>query len=259
MTQHPKQKESDGPPPAFLKGFAEWRGIIKSRIGWGNSWDTLDWLIQTAQKDLQQESEGERLKVREEFAALRLLYDSRVTLLQDQIGFRYAVDLVLGKDPIPTLQEVQETQKRILEILNTWVDQGAVSFGPLAIQYHFVKRDDLWEPDLMKQHSLPGVGTERHHSVGMNFSGPEEEVLYLLAQLMSDYASAVIRCPHCHRIFLRLRKNAVYCGRACHSVAYMRNKRAGEKAEQELPNPKGQRNRSPRAKKGVRRYGTKRQ
>jgi hypothetical protein len=91
----------------------------------------------------------------------------------------------------------------------------------------------------------------------MNFSAPEEDTLYLLAQLMSDYASAVTRCPHCHRIFLRLRKNAVYCGRDCHSVAGMRNKRATEKAEQGLPKPKGQRKKGPGRKKGVKRYGAK--
>jgi len=239
MTQHPKRKEKDDSPLVFLKGFTEWQRILESRIHWGDSWRTLEWLIHTAQKDLRQESEGERLKVREEFAALSLIHDSRIALLKDQIGFRDAVDAVIGKDPIPTLQDVQKTQQRILKIFNEWVDQGGVSIGALRIQYHFVRRDDLWEPDLMKQKSIPGVGAERHHSVGMNFSAPEDDALYLLAQLMSDYASAVTRCPHCGRIFLRLRKNAVYCGRDCHSVAYMRNKRAAEKAAQELPKPKG--------------------
>lgn len=255
MTQRPKQQEGVAPPPMFLKGFTEWRRILESRIQYGDSWSTLDWLIQTAQKDLQHESEGERLKVREEFAALSLLYDSRVALLQDQMGFRYAVEMVLAKDPIPTLQEAQKTQIRILEILNEWVDKDAVSFGPIRIQYHFVRRDDVWEPDLMKQQSLPGVGTERRHSVGMNFSAQEEDSLYLLAQLMSDYASAVTRCPHCRRIFLRLRKNAVYCGRDCHSVAYMRRKREAEKGDQELTKPKRQRKRDPEKKKGVGSYG----
>jgi len=235
MTQHPKQKDKADFPPMFLKGFEEWRRILESRIHWGDSWSTLEWLIHTAQKDLAQESEGERLKVREEFAALGLIYDTRVALLKDQIGFRYAVDAVIGKDPIPTLRDVQKTQQRILEIFNEWVDKGGVDFPSINIQYHFVKRDDLWEPELMKQKSLPGVGTERRHSVGMNFSAPEEDTLYLLAQLMSDFASAVTRCPHCHRIFLRLRKNAVYCGRDCHTVAGMRRKRAAEKADQEVP------------------------
>ncbi|MDT3778452.1 hypothetical protein PJI16_12870 [Nitrospira sp. MA-1] len=258
MTQHPKQKESDGSPRVFLNGFTEWRRILESRIHYGDSWSTLDWLVQTAQKDLQEESEGERLKVREEFAALAVLYDSRRALLQGQVGFRYAVDMVLSKDPIPPLHEVEKTQKRLLEILNTWVDEGAVSLDPLRVQYHFVKRDDLWELDLMQQKAIPGVGIERHHSVGMNFSEPEEEALYLLAQLMSDYASAVNRCPHCHRIFLRLRKNAVYCGRDCHSVAYMRNKRAAEKAGQELPQPKGQKNKS-QGQKNTRRHKTPKQ
>ena len=250
MTQHPKQKEKGDSPSVFLKGFAEWQHILDSRLRWGDSWGTLEWLIQMAQKDLQQESEGERLKVREEFAALGLIYDSRVALFQDQVGFRDAVELVLLKDPIPTLQEVQKTQKRILEILNKWVDEDedVVSFNPLRITYHFVRRDDLWDPDLMKQKPIPGVGAERRHSVGMNFSAPEEEALYLLTQLMIDYASAVTRCPHCHRIFLRLRKNAVYCGRDCHSVAYMRNKRAAEKAAQELPKPTSKK-KAPRKKK----------
>ena len=248
MTQHPKQKEKDGSPLVFLKGFAEWRRILETRIHWGDSWNTLAWLIQTAQKDLQQESEGERLKVREELAALGLIHDSRVALLQDQGGFRDAVDIVIRRDPIPTLQEVQKTQKRILEKLNEWVDKGAVSFGPLGLQYWFVRRDDLWEPDLMKQKSLPGVGAERHHSVGIHFSASQDDALYLLAQLMTDYASAVTRCPHCHRIFLRLRKNAVYCGRDCHSVAYMRNRRAAEKADQEVPKPTSKK-KAPRKKK----------
>ncbi len=239
----------------FLKGFAEWRRILDSRIHWGDSWCTLEWMIAMAQKDLELESEGECLKVREEFAALGLIYDTRVALLKDQIGFRYAVDAVIGKDPIPTLQDVQKTQQRILTILNEWVDQGAVSIGPLGLQYWFGRRDDLWEPDLMQQKSIPGVGTTRHHSVGIHFSAPEEDTLYLLAQLMNDYASAVTRCPHCDRIFLRLRKNAVYCGRDCHSVAYMRNKRAAEKANQELPQPKGQRNKS-QVRKKTRRHKT---
>jgi len=206
MTQHPKQKEKDDSPLVFLKGFTEWRRILESRIRWGDSWRTLEWLIHTAQKDLRQESQGERLKVREEFAALGLIHDSRVALLKDQIGFRYAVDAVIGKNPIPTLRDVQKQQQKILEILNKWVDKGGVDFPSINIQYHFLRRDDLWEPDLMKQKSIPGVGTERHHSVGMNFSAPEDDALYLLAHLMIDYASAVTRCPHCHRIFLRLRK-----------------------------------------------------
>jgi hypothetical protein len=50
--------------------------------------------------------------------------------------------------------------------------------------------------------------------------------IHEFAKLLEKYGSLLSKCPHCSRIFLQLRKNAMYCDRKCQRVAVMRKIRA---------------------------------
>ena len=196
--------------------------ILSHRVGI-EPWERLNWFVEMAQKDLHRMSEGERLSLREEIAALDKMTD---------IASVPASELTA---PLPDWDMVKKIQKKTFQLLGKWVDKGEVVLGP------FGERLELKRPaspiDLLaathlrldpKRQVIPGQ-EPLGHSARYHLPDTYRRVLFQFSGLMRDHASAIVRCLHCHRIFLKLRKHARYCSRKCHSVAGMREKREREK------------------------------
>lgn len=207
MTQHPT---SMSPISALA---------VEERLG-NTIWEKLEWFVKFAQKDLNQATEGEKLSIQEELATLELF-----TVINDVRASSTSV-------PLPEWSTVKNTQKVIYGWLTDWVDHSQVLIGPFTLELE-IKRVSRTE-DLLKAYSPKSQtlipGQEPFGQVArFNFKDKNQAVLYRFTELIKEHGTVVTRCPHCLRIFLKLRKNARYCGRSCHSVAGMRAKRAKER------------------------------
>lgn len=201
--------------------------MVMARIG-QDPWDQLNWFMETAQKNLDQATEGEKLSLQEELAALEL-----TTTMGDLRASGPSVSLL-------DWQRVKEVQETILKLLTEWVDMGRVSLQ--LPQTRLDVRQAASNLDKLKavDKHIPG---QAEHISRYHFDSQAECLLFRFYELFKNHASAITRCPHCSRIFLKLRRHARYCSRKCHSVAGMREQRAQERnrESQQKTKPKGRR------------------
>jgi hypothetical protein len=161
-----------------------------------SEWDQLNWYVQFAAKRIKQLSPGERLSLREEARAVE-------RTLARRIG---------GAESVPEIDddELQRLHgffsKKLLELVTT----GHVTLGPFELRI-------LITFGLVSE-TVGGKGL-----LGNRF------LTYHFAKLLTWFPDAIRGCPHCNNIFLRFRRNAIYCSRACQSVAVMRQLRGVRK------------------------------
>jgi hypothetical protein len=71
-------------------------------------------------------------------------------------------------------------------------------------------------------------GLVREHVGGKGLLG-SRFLTYHFAKLLTRFPDAIHSCPHCNKLFLRFRRNAIYCSRECQSVSVMRKLRGVKK------------------------------
>lgn len=174
-----------------------------------SEWDRMNWYVKLANMDFDKLTEGERLSLREEFW-----------------GIKHT--LWLDKDnPEPIANEIKGIQRNVAKHLSELADQGKTEFGPfhlrITVECPVVEFKEMYQ-DLRPEHLRQMHGG--HHDTDLISGGG---FLYYMTQLLQEFGGSIRRCPHCNKIFLQARKNAVYCTRKCQSVAFMRQKRAAAK------------------------------
>ncbi len=173
-----------------------------------SKWERMNWYVDFAQKNLDRLSPGEVLNYQEDVVALER------TLFK------------IHKPAPPDLPEIKGMQESIRKHLESLADKGvAVFIKPASIttivapkvvarqEGITLKPGDAIIADIFYWDGYPGV----------------RGLVHYLAELLKQFAPSIKRCPHCSKIFLQLRRNAVYCSRQCQSVAGMRAIRARKK------------------------------
>lgn len=175
-------------------------------------WDQMNWFVRLANTDLHALSSGDLTNLRDEFLAMlteeggryqrRLEAPSQEDMLEvQQEAKRIIGDIAHGRDtstqPITVTYRVQFTK--------TSPEQEAA-----GKPRYYIYRGEVGEPSTL-------------------YGGPLREKL---TELLDEYVNSIRACEHCEKLFLQVRSDARYCGRGCHSVAYMRKKRMEEKAAQ---------------------------
>lgn len=167
---------------------------ILERIGFEKSeWDQLNWYIQLANTPLEHFSPGQRLTRNEEMIAIE----------------RTLIRTIMRTDgrPIHSDEEFDEIHATVRKNVLELVDTGGVTLGPftthVSVLFDHVAE---WSGDKSKSF-LP----------------------YHFAQLVKQFHSSVLRCPHCKKIFLSSRRNAYHCSRECQSRAAARKQRTRTK------------------------------
>jgi len=160
-----------------------------------SEWDQLNWYVQFSARPLKDLSPGERLTLKEEATAIE----------------RTLVRKVYGHESVPEIadRELQQLHSFFRQALTTLATEGAVQLGPFEIDTHIVH------------------GLVSEHVGGRGLLG-DRFMVYHFSKLLTHHPKAIRICPHCHTLFLQFRKNALYCSRACQSVAVMRLRRASK-------------------------------
>ena len=193
------------------------QSLILERIGFTSStWDQMNWFVLFAKENLDQLTSGDLLNLQEQIAAIwkQLKYTSKYKRER-------------GPDDIlPSHEQIVQLQATIVSHLNDIVYKGSSRSGPYSITRfvtHYHDEIEGWEE------TDPWTIIDEWKSEIL-MSGPEEDSYrsYLvthLFDLFAEHAKSLKHCPHCSKIFLQLRRHAVYCSRACQSVATMKKQR----------------------------------
>src|SRR2546426_339665 len=123
----------------------------------------------------------------------------------------------------PTLEQMREVQELIAPHLNNLADGKDTQTPTIRIHYtvRFRKTDTEEER----------TGYPRYQVLRGEIGEPTANLyartlLLRMTRLLEDFADAIRRCPHCHKVFLQLRRNRNYCGKPCYTVAVMQRLRA---------------------------------
>ena len=160
-----------------------------------SKWDQLNWYVQFASKPIKQLSPGERLSLCEEARAIERTLVRRIT----------------GAESVPELSdgELQRLHAFYREKLMGLAIDGQVALGPFELHLHIMFG--------LVNEDVGGKGL-----LGSRF------LTYHFARLLTEHPNSIAVCPHCKMIFLRFRRNALYCSRVCQSVAVMRKLRGAK-------------------------------
>lgn len=180
--------------PAWQQAASQFERPLE-RIKFHDEWELMNWYVLMAQKQLNKMSKGEILLLQEEFMALE-----------------YKQSLVVNPHPLGVL-EIEQIQKTILKHLQDLADGQGILIGEFRMTIWFNGKIRGRLPDPISWHWLHG----------------DNQFIYHFGLLLEKWSASIRRCPHCSKIFLQLRRNAIYCGRECQSRAFMKKKRAEEK------------------------------
>lgn len=191
------------------------------RIG-RDPWYYMAWFVKLANSAIEDMSEGDLKNLQEECQVMRGLYYPFRKMEKDRKRYPF---LRGGKccGP-PTVQQLIALQAIFASHLSAVAEGREVKLGPFIIQHETrFKRSTEAE----KRGGYPNY---RIYPIEILQASAtiyaEQELLIRLAKLLESFVERVRRCPHCNKLFLQLRRNATYCGRACHSVAGMQKLRA---------------------------------
>ncbi len=184
------------------------------RINFDDLWERMNWYVLISQKSIDELSKGEILSLQEEIRALE----------------RKLLNLV--KPPFFTISKIGELQENIMEHLSNLVKAGTARLGPFEVEitirrgskyFDKIRRESSHFNNLMKDSPNPKSPRKllTMHETPTRIPG----LIYQMALLLGRFGDSIDRCPHCSKIFLKFRSNAVFCGRKCQSVAIMRKKR----------------------------------
>ena len=178
------------------------------RMHFFDMWERMNWFIQVAQKPVDELSQGEILSLQEEIrAAERVLFHN-------------------VKPTFFTIEKIKDLQAKILEHIERLSDEGSCLLGPFKVSIWVARFRFIAEK---RGISSSSANTPLDLVTWYQTVGGQDGLIYEMGRLLSEFGDSFRRCPHCSKIFLQLRKNAVHCGRKCQSIAVMREKRKGEK------------------------------
>ena len=101
---------------------------------------------------------------------------------------------------LPTRAKVEELQKEVYRLLDTFLRDDRCSLPLPKIDLNIIRFPDL-------DQSLTQLIVDR----------PQELFTYNISLLVCSHALRIRRCPECTRIFLADRKNQLYCSVRCQS------------------------------------------
>ena len=164
----------------------------------GASWDLMKFYVRLANTDVRQLRAGDFLNLQEDLLKLFSLGSLNI------------------KFEPPNVDEIESLQKTLSKHLYELMDEGKTALGPFGLTIIAIRQTI----------KLPN-SDERTIFNCMNFPAePDKFHIHEFAKLLEKYGSLLSKCPHCGRIFIQLRKNAMYCDRKCQRVAVMRKIRA---------------------------------
>lgn len=190
MPQRP-DRATLGPHPDDARALSRTRFEV-------SEWDQLNWYVQFSARPLKDLSPGERLTLKEEATAIE----------------RTLIRKIYGHESVPEIadRELQHLHSFFRQALTNLVTEGEVQLGPFELHVYIVH----------------GLGLVSEHVGGRGLLG-DRFMVYHFSKLLTHHPKAIQICPHCHKLFLQFRKNALYCSRACQSVATMRKLRGVHK------------------------------
>ena len=216
------------------------------RIG-HDRWDQMTWFVKLANIDLAALSPGDVQNLQDECQAIRMVAISFHSIPSNRK--RYPFLRGWNSSLSPTVRDLENIHAAIAPHLNNLADGMEVSLGPVQVAHttRFRKtteneRKGGYPPHVIYPTAILKAGSH---------SWPDEFLLRT-ARLLEEFVDGIRRCPHCKKVFLQLRRNATYCGRACHSVAGMRRirtKQAFEKQVKTQGRKTTRKGRSPHGKK----------
>ena len=188
--------------------------------GGGDKWQEMAWFVQFSTLDFDNISDGDLLNVQEEVCAISLLYGSRPP-----------------SKKLITRQQMKLPQKEIASYLEDFVQKEAVLLGPFSYKLWVgrvpsglditklkmpLTNDQFTDSMIITRHVMVDNDTE---------GGPLPFLRYHFAKLLPEFANSLLPCPKCQKIFLKFRRHATFCSRACQSRAAMETNRAKKKKE----------------------------
>lgn len=189
-------------------------------------WDQMAWFVKLANTDMAALTPGDIQNLQDQCEAIRMRQISLYPIPSDRK--RYPFHGGWGASPSPTLRDLENIHAAIAPRLNKLADGVEVSFGPVQVTHtiSFRKSNEAeqragYPPHLIFPYAVLRAGSQ---------SWPDEFLLRA-ARLLEEFVDGIRRCPYCKKLFLRLRRNATYCGRSCHSVAGMQRLRAQQALE----------------------------
>jgi len=165
----------------------------------GTSWDLMKFFIRLANTDVRQLRAGDFLNLQEDYLEF------------------FSLGLI-KIEPL-NVDQFESLQKTLSKHLYELMDKGKTVLGPFESKIV-----------AMRQPAKISDSEERVIFTCMNFptdlTDLDKFFIHEFAMLLEKYGSLLSKCPHCGRIFIQLRKNAMYCDRKCQRVAVMRKIRA---------------------------------
>jgi hypothetical protein len=190
--------------------------IILERIGFTTtSWDQMNWYVAFVRENLSRLTTGDFLNLQEQVTAI--WYKLRYI---DQKG-----EQPRRPQPLPTTTEIKLLQDIIAQHLSDIADKGASRSSPYTVT-RFIEHLHFWDED--HENGEYDFWRSQVFISGKQENAYKEYLVNHLFDLLREHAQSIRRCPHCSRVFLQLRRHAMYCSRACQSVATMKKHRTNE-------------------------------
>ena len=167
----------------------------------GASWDLMKFFIRLANTDVRQMRAGDFLNLQE-----------------DYLKFFSFGSMNIKFEP-PNVDTFESLQKTLSKHLYELMDKGKTYLGPFG-------------STIVAMRTLAKISDSEERVIFHCTNWPTELMdldkwhIHEFAKLLEKYGSLLGKCPHCSRIFLQLRNNAMYCDRKCQRVAVMRKIRA---------------------------------
>lgn len=185
-------------PPAYPKW--EMHDDLTVQLYSVDEWNVLNWFIELVKRgDLTQLSPADILARREESQALQARGIPEVT--------KYGAPL---NEPL-SLVELIGLQSAVRNHIDQFLATGTFTFADFRPTI-LIKRDPEDMQRLVDYEFLPPFDSKG--------------LLYLFATLLRRVRLPIERCPHCHQIFLKPRRDAEHCSRECQYLHYAQKQRS---------------------------------
>jgi hypothetical protein len=226
------------------------------RIG-RSPWDQMAWFVNLSNIDLASLSPGDLLNWSDEFVAISTSASSVISTAPSRNVKRGWQPKHRTQPPLqpPTLQQMRQVQSLLGLYLNALADGQTIDIetAPVGEITRFRKTDAQEEQAGAPRYDVQY--TELRRSMA-NLYFPR--LLWRMTHLLKQFANTIRRCPHCHRVFIQLRRNRNYCGKACYTVAGMQRLRAEKKSQGQRKTKRKKQGLTAAPSKGEERHGKKR-
>ncbi len=172
--------------------------------GRASAWKIVDWFVRLTrnQTPFSEMAQVEVESLRQEYRALQ-------EELTERTG-RVNQDTVSGE----ALEKFRSAVCHHLELL---ADAGRTEFGPFTVTRSvYMPRQNNSSATVLDKQVYSGDLVEPLDGQGL---------LYHLSVLIGQIGLAILRCPYCAEIFLRVRADAEHCSRRCQANAHARHQR----------------------------------